>query len=288
MIKLTSQRIPKYFKLFRTIDPIVLRNNPKNNRAEFLNLWEFVMNELRLNGIYRKTYSNRLYQSTEYLYYLVKRESGTNSFLDVGASDGSTSFYTHTYLKNKGINIKTVSTDKYTTLFYSRDFFFRYYFTEDYVPILCIVMNRFSIHLYKHIDLISNLLAKRLIIEFNNRKLLLRKYVFDLIHPEIITDDLFRYESLDVFKINHKYLNKFNIIRCSNLLQLSYFDKSQIINAIKLLQLYLMDNGFLIITRIESNDMEESGVVLQKNSKVLRIIHRFTSNSEIETIITEN
>jgi hypothetical protein len=285
MITIASYRIPYHFKRFRPIDPIVLITKLKRlSYDRYLALWKYVMESLIINGVYKTTYSNRLHISTQYLndFYYVKRER--ISFLEVGSSDGSSSFYTHCFLKRNGIDINTISTDKYTSIFYSKSFFLRYYFTSDNIPFSCIIMNFFYYDLRNKSENQHNIIVNKLLSKFYKKKYFINRKTISLIHPEIKTDCTFIYETLDVLNINKKFIDKFNVIRCSNLLQLAYFDRKEILMALEVLKMYLNENGLLIITRDVNEELKESGVVFQKRSNDLVIIHRFSMESEIEKI----
>lgn len=290
MIKLSTYRVPIYFKDFRIIDPItiIIKRN-KLSRKKYLSIWEYFMNYLHINGVNKTTRGSRLKSSTQYLNFFFKNSNSEISFLDVGASDGSSSFYTHCDLKENGITISTTSTDIVTSILYSGNYFLKFYFTEENIPFLCILMKTFALYLYtnRHRDALSKYLTNKFVILFNNGNYIFQSKKIELLHPDIRCDEFFKYESFDVFKLRENYINYFTVIRCSNLLQSCYFKRVQISNAIDLLKLYLKDNGLLIITQNINNEPLESGIVFQKTFGKLLIIHRFSLDSEIEMIFNK-
>jgi hypothetical protein len=288
MIKFSTKHIPSFLKSFRGIDPIVLfKSDEKIDSNRYITLYNHVTELLCLKGVSKKTYSNRLHLSTEYLIEFYSKNDGNNiNFLEVGASNGSTSFYTHLGLKNRGIKINTISTDRVTSVFFSQLGLFRFYYTNDDPPFLCIIMGLFYVDLIvKHNDYISKLLVTKIMNLINNKRPFQKKSEICLKYPRIILDDSFRYETLDVFEINGEFIEKFDIIRCSNLLQLCYFSRLEIITAIDILKSYLKETGLLIITRDVSEEMKESGVVFQKSNNDLAIVHKFAKDSEIEQVV---
>jgi len=276
MIKLNIRRIPRLFKSFFIVDPLIL----ENTKSEDISLWEYTMNRIYIQGVSKTTNFNRLKESSKIINTLTNKDEPI-CFLDIGASDASTSYYTHNFLKNHEKNITTYSADKYIQINYFKAHTLTYYFTDDQVPFLCKIFNIFSIQLYthRHKDLISKYFARILIKKFNIYVEEYKSEQITLLNPIVEISRDFNYILMDVFDYNEQLKDKFDVVRCSNLLQTGYFSRDEIKIAIDIIIKYLKKNGILIISKTPGEKNFESGVVLQKHNNSLRLINKFNDGS---------
>jgi hypothetical protein len=255
-----------------------------------LESWEYFIDRLLINGVAKTTGMGRLTLSTNFLIQYLQGNKTSQKFLDIGASDGSSTYYTHTNLIEQGIDLESWATDRFIQIHLTKSGILRYYSTSESEMFMCVLFNTFAISLYpeRHKDMFSRWLAKKMVEAAKKLKNVGESGVIKLTHPSVIVDDKFHVNYLDVFKLTNEYINNFNIVRCSNLLQSSYFSDAVIMEAINTINSYIVENGILILTHNKIGSNVEEGIVLKKDNKKFVIIHRFSEQSEIERIINMN
>lgn len=99
---------------------------------EFSNL----LNSLRINGVDKFTFSGRLAVLNEWLISVMPKPiSASMSILDVGGSDGITTFELVRYLQeNLGVDVKASVLESQLRLYSFRGRLVRYYLTNEKIP----------------------------------------------------------------------------------------------------------------------------------------------------------
>lgn len=290
MLRLYTKKYPWKIKSHFISDPKIinnLRNSQRLSASQKKEIFYFFMCQLFVDGMYKSTYWNRLELSTKLISQVLKNTGKNYSFLDVGASDGSSSFYTHNFLSKLNYNIKTYSTDKHTSILYNRKKLLGYFYTEEGDPFLCHIGNLFMLKLHNgvHKDFISKKLVKYLKKRFYKSTFAVRPVRISLRNPALTESKNFNFESLDIFVLKEDYYGRFDIIRCSNLLHLTYFSREEIRKAVDMLKRYLKPGGYLVISRSDKDSLTESGAMYKKEKNRFVKIKEFNQGSDIEFII---
>jgi len=285
MFRLYSRKVPRRFRVAFITDPkylLHLANNSSLDMTYRVTQFNLTVQQLFIDGLWKKTHYDRLQTSTEIIPELLADKTKDYHFLDIGASDGSSSAYTHQYLTQKGYSLCTAATDKYTHILSNRRGKLEYFFTEDGRPFLCNMANTLMLRLYenKHRDPISKLLVSFVLNRFYEPEFLKDPIIIPLTNPIVTQIPSISFEKYDLFQVQPAYNSIFDLVRCSNILNLSYFSRSAIQSQIQTIKGYLKDGGYLIISKSD-DDSPEAGTILKRINGNLEIIRDFSGGSEV-------
>ena len=104
-------------------------------------------------------------------------------------------------------------------------------------------------------------------------------YLFDLINvnykksklliPNLDKINELKFYEQDIFNIDKKYFNFFDVVRVSNLLNYSYFSKTQLKKAILNIKKISKDNSIILINRTPNKKKKILQVFLEKKKESL-------------------
>jgi hypothetical protein len=108
-----------------------------------------------------------------------------------------------------------------------------------------------------------------------------------LFDPRVEESDDFTVHEGSCLARRDAFVARFDVIRASNILNLSYFSRDQLRGAIGYLGEYLTDGGCLVISRnlMEVDDGIEQGTIWRKAGPTLRKLDDFGGGSEVESLI---
>ena len=238
-----------------------------------------------INGMWKTTSNNRLRKYDAKVIEILKKTNTKNriEFLDIGASDGCTTLYFLEQIKHNSNfeNIRTLVMDKYLYLNTFSFLRIKEYRASDGTRILLRIgpiglrlpgsahskglISRFFAILYSKQSC------------FSNRMKFIKKYL--LLNPKIRLISNISAVECDIIKFNNCYKSKFDIIRASNTLNLSYFPVNDLKCAIKNIFKYLTDGGILVVSNAAN------GSIWQKKRYEFFQLSKLGKGSEIDLLI---
>lgn len=198
---------------------------------------------------------------------------------DVGVSSGITSLELYEQLKKLGIAFRLTISDKFATFFVEGNFITRIYdsngsFVKGYFGCLATKRDTTMMILSK---LLFNLLKTKQY-SWHGKKLLL---IDSLVIEKLNNKDI-EFMDYDVFKSG--VFEKFNFVRCMNVLNIGCFNDDMIKIAIKHIYESIADGGILMLGRTE-----ESGInnvtFFKKQGKCFVLCNDVNSGSELKDIV---
>ena len=93
-----------------------------------------------------------------------------------------------------------------------------------------------------------------------------------------------KFKEQDIFNIEKKYFQLFDVIRVSNLLNYSYFSKQRIKFALNNLNNILRENGIILINRTTKQNKNLASFFIKKNGK-FELLEDLNGGSEIKDLI---
>jgi hypothetical protein len=251
---------------------------------------------LWIDGVDKRTGLGRLVVLDEWLIsFIGKPLNSSISILDVGGSDGSTTYELVQYLKeNLGIEIKATILERQLRLQCFRRGWVRYYLTNEKRPFMLLVgslgvlleeskgKTRF---LFNPTVRFTQKHLQRMCLETYLRK----EADLLFINPLVRENSNFSWIEQDLFNFNDDLVGTFDLIRCCNILNINYFNDDQILDAIKILSNYLKPNGLLLVSRsLEgSNVSEVMASIWMKSHRELMHISDLNGGSEIKKIVEQ-
>lgn len=253
-----------------------------------------LLNGLWIGGVDKRTGLGRLVLLDEWLLsFIPKLQASSISILDVGGSDGTTTFeLLHFLEENLRIEIKAAILERQLRLLCFRRGWMRYYKTNEKRPFI-LQVGPFGVLLEESKGMMQFIINP--IVRFTQRcinRLTLEKYMKDegdliLMSPLVREIANISWIEQDLTKFNESLVGSFNIIRCCNILNFYYFSEDQILNAVKLLSHYLMPNGLLLVSRSldKTNGPLLTASIWTKSKEGLIHISDLNGGSEIKELV---
>lgn len=256
-----------FFRFLRLrFSPGILKNARSQNETdkERGRLFSLAISYLNVGDTYKTTGKKRTNAADDLLVKLAK-EFENPSLLDVGSSDGSSSI---SLIESDAFN-KIRLTDQ-CNFFYEKDFLLGKFFLNAHGAFLGVKF------LFLYFNLALNF-------RLNTKKYTLIQTLNPLLESH---KSIHGIEHLDIF--DTKCEEKFDLIKCSNVLNRSYFSDDLIIDAVNNLSKMLNSGGYLLISQNnESYKDGEAFFVLKKSTAGLHV--EFSSNHhDIEHLFTDD
>lgn len=266
--------IPIFFRknsIFYKFNPIdvdfnVLLNPSKDNYEEYLN----TISELKVDKTYKTTARNRHYNSDKLLLdYIGENEI----FLDLGASEGTTSFelikklnncFKKYYVTDYNLYVKVLSKNNNLYIYNS--------ISND-----CILFSKNSIVVYPYQNFFS-ILFKKLDESLNFKNC-------ELINPELKEESNKnpKIEILEHDIFNTWKLDKPTVIKVANVLNPIYFSDSLIAKAISNIHEALVNNGLLIVIDNRNLNKIEQSSLFRRNKIGFELIKDYNNGTDIKS-----
>jgi len=263
--------------------------------------FSFVLNDLFICGAWKRTLPGRL-EFSEYVlgsllknkYYKKEDAVGEIQWLDLGASDGITTVEMLRHLRSSlhgNAVIKTIIADQCVRLDrYSYGPLIEYR-SPDHGPVLTRI-GALGLRLPyspRRYDPISTLLAK-LYMKFNKLRIkLCYAGSISLINPIIRSEEGIAVITHNVFRHEMSFVDRFEIIRVSNVLNRRSYTDNQLLYAITNLFSYLRDNGFFLVSRnvFTGSTERESGSVWRRSGNEFVWVTDYSGGSEIKLLLDQ-
>ena len=255
------------------------------------------MNDILTNGFWKRTGMGRLTVLDKWVVsFLPKPFPSPVRILDVGGSDGSTTFDTvNCFQHDLGIKVEATILEMQLRLYYFRRGCIRYYLTHDRKPLL-LQIGLLGIlleetkgkegYVINPIVRITKQCLQRIAIE---------QYLKDcgdilLENPLVRNNPDIVWLEQDLFQFDPALVGTFNFIRCCNMLNCGYFSEQQIHDAVKLLTLYLKPQGLLLVSRTieDANGSLHTASLWTKTDSELQHISDLNGGSEIKYLVSNN
>jgi hypothetical protein len=253
-----------------------------------------IMKNLKLNGVWKWTGRNRLVQMDNLLSRHILDEQWTRlELLDLGASDGITALDTVENIQSESeLPVNVTIIDSNFRLFRHRVRLGKIYFTKSYRPILIrwgpigidlepaeglegVFFNRITTICTKHFTKVLSKMD------------LSQSTPINLVNPLVLHSNPIEICEGDLFEAREDWHGRFNAVRASNVLNLSYYSVEDIKQALEIIHSYLQDNGVLIVSRnlIGENSELEKGALWRKEDNRFVFISSLEQRPEIAGII---
>jgi len=257
---------------------------------EFSELLEDVI----INGVWKRTGLARLIVLDQWVIPFIEGRpiSESLAMLDVGASDGSTTFDTVTYFQeNLKAPVKATILEMQLRLHYFHRWGIRYYLTYDQIPLL-IQIGLWGI-LFEEIKAKEGFIFNpiiRLTKKFLQRHRL-EKYMRqaeDLLleNPLARNNSAIVWLEQNLFNFDPTLVGTFDFIRCCNVLNCGYFTEGQIADALQILVSYLKPKGLLLVSRTvdDATGPVHTASLWEKTTVGLAYVSQLNGGSEVKAI----
>ncbi len=254
-----------------------------------------LMKHILIKGTWKRTGVGRLVDLDKWVISLNLFETKNINMLEIGGSDGITTYDTLRYFnKNYGIEIKASIMEMNLTLHCYRKGLLKYYLTNDYNPLLLQIWtigilleetnNKEGVIFNPLIKYIKNYLRG-----VNVSKNFKKYDDIILKNPVVKNSTNIKWLEQSVFEYNQSIENSFDFIRCSNVLNNGYFEPSKITQAFDLLKKYLRPNGLLLISRtvdIPSRVIHTASLWRKSGGKMVHVSD-LNGGSEVKNNVSE-
>ncbi len=122
-----------------------------------------------------------------------------------------------------------------------------------------------------------------------------RAYLFDLINikykksklliPNLNNINELEFFEQDIFNIDKKYFNRFDVVRVSNLLNYSYFSETKLKKAILNIKKISKENSIILINRTPNKKRKNTASFFRKKNGRFKLIEDINGGSEIKGLM---
>ena len=235
---------------------------------------------LRVDSTFMTTSYNRMFDVNKLLKrYVNKYFSKKIVICDFAISSGQATHELYmdlnkTKIKNiygfdKKIYIKIYRIKKFVFLFSSKSELLLVEFDKH-----CLRYRYFF--LFKKIEKILINLFGFLKIKYKKSKLLI---------PNLKRIKKFKFYEQDIFNINKKYFNFFDVVRVSNLLNYAYFSETKLKKAVKNISKISKENSIVLINRTPNNKKKNTASFFLKKDGKFKLLEDVNGGSEIKKLM---
>ena len=251
----------------------ILKKKFNKNRVER------IFSLLRVDNTFKTTSLNRMFDVNQKLkWYIKKYFSREVMICDIGISSGQTTLELHNDLKkiklkkiygfDKNINIKIFRIKKLIFLFSSQDDLLMVEYKKN-----CLRYRYFIILKKIEIFLIYFLKLMKIKCEKSN-----------VLAPNLKKIEKCRFIEQNIFHIEKKYYNLFDVVRVSNLLNYSYFSKNNLKTAISNINKISKEKSIILVNRTNNKKKNLASFFIKKNGK-FELLKDINGGSEIKDLI---
>jgi len=253
-----------------------------------------MLDGLWINGVDKRTGPNRLEVFDKWLItFLDDSLTRAISILDVGGSDGITTLELIKHLQEySDTEVNATILEKQLRLFYYKRGCMNFFLTSEKKPFLLqigiigILLEERTGRLSYIFNPIVRFLRSRLQ-HSQFEKHFRRQEDILFINPKVKESPKLSWIEQDLFLYNKDLESKYDIIRCSNILNMDYFSQIQIRMAFQILTTYLKPNGLLAVSRsLEINEgSSTTASIWRKSSGQLMLVSDLNGGSEVKSMV---
>lgn len=253
-----------------------------------------MLDGLWINGVDKRTGPKRLEVLDKWLIsFLNDSNNPAISILDVGGSDGITTLELIKHLQEySDTEINATILEKQLRLYYYKRGCINFFLTSEKKPFL-LQLGIIGILLEERTGRMSNIFNP--IARFLQSKLkhshfekhFRRQEDILFINPQVKESPNLSWIEQDLFLYNKNLECKYDIIRCSNILNIDYFNQIQIGMAFQILSKYLKPNGLLTVSRSldENEGSSTMASIWRKSSGQLILVSDLNGGSEVKSMV---
>ena len=233
---------------------------------------------LRVDNTFKTTTYNRMFDiNIKLRKYLKKYFSRKVMICDLGISSGQSTIELFLDLDEKNIkNVYGFDKQIYFKVYKIKKFIFLYSLKNDLLMVEydkhCLRYRYFFI--FKKLEKVLFYFLKIMKFKFINSNVLL---------PNLNKVDKCKFFEQDIFNIEKKYQNLFDIVRVSNLLNYSYFSKAELKKAIYNINKISKRNSLILVSKT-LNKKNMGSFFIKKNGK-LQLLEDYNGGSEVKKLM---
>jgi chemotaxis methyl-accepting protein methylase len=261
----------------------------KRPTAELASRFSTLLRDLSIGGFSKHTGAGRLHLSEAVLArQLVERTPRSARILDLGASDGVTTYDLVQTLKKAGWqDFRVDLVDLHLRLARYRKSAWLEYRTPSGVPVF-LRLGRLVWRLPRadhRWDFVSWILISRLLRSPSFQSSFRKAGTISLVNPSAEACPEIHVHERSCLEHYPEWDGQFDAVRACNLLNKSYFDDEALVRIISLLKKYLKPEGLLLVSRNpEEEERSENGTLFTKRGGELVVLERIGTGSEIEPL----
>ncbi len=251
----------------------ILKKNFNKNRVKK------IFSLIRVDNTFKTTNPNRMFDVNIILKnYIKKFFSNKINICDLGISSGQSTLELYKELKEKNINY-LYGFDKqiFIKIFKFKNLVFLYSLDNN---LLMVEYKKYCLR-YRYFIFFKQV-EKILIYLFKIMKI--NYYKTDVLVPGLHKINNFKFCEQDIFNMEKKYFNYFDVVRVTNLLNYSYFSRQKI----KIAKFYLnkisKENSIILINRTNDKKKNIASIFRKRNGK-FELLEDINGGSEIKDIM---
>ena len=240
---------------------------------------EKIFSKIRVGTTFKTTSYNRMFDINKKLKnYIKKLFSKKIMICDFGVSSGQSTLELYNDLNNKKLqNIYGFDKQIYLKIYKYKKYIFLYSSRNNLLMVeydkYCLRYRYFFV--LKKLEKLLIFLLDLIKVKFQKSKVLV---------PNLEKIDKCKFFEQDIFNIEKKYFNLFDVVRVTNLLNYSYFSKSELKIAILNINKISKENCIILINRTTKNKKNIASFFIKKNGK-FKLIEDVNGGSEIKDLM---
>jgi hypothetical protein len=240
---------------------------------------EKIFSKIRIDTTFKTTSYNRMVDINKKLKnYIKKLFSKKIMICDFGVSSGQSTLELHHDLNNEKLkNIYGFDKQIYLRIYKYKKYIFLYSSKNNLLMVeydkYCLRYRYFFV--FKKLEKLLVYLLDFMKIKFQKSKVLV---------PNLEKIDKCKFFEQDIFNIEKKYFNLFDVIRVTNLLNYSYFSESKLKIAILNINKISKENCIVLINRTTRNKKNIASFFRKKNGK-FELLEDVNGGSEIKDLM---
>ncbi len=302
---LTRKSLPpwRWLKLFFLVDPrrldgISSQMSGSISDSEKLKLakeYSNIVGRICVGITTKTTRIDRMREMDIAITTLIKQTPGSFSnaaikMLDMGASDGSSTMTALTRLKEEcDVDASAIALDLYVELVEYKSGLFCEYRLNDGYPVLLrlgpigIQLSPIAVARRPVEKLVGKCLSK---LGFVGKSTNVQKS-WSLLNPIVANSQKVSLQQGNLFEVDNDFVDQFEIVRASNVLNRSYFSDDLIKKGLYVAKQYVKNNGYLIVSRNrKSNEGEiENGTIWQRTDDSFHVATLVGDGSDVSELI---
>ena len=235
---------------------------------------------IRVNSTFMTTSYNRMFDVNKVLKkYIHKYFSKKIMICDFAISSGQATYELNFDLnKIKIKNIYGFDKNIHIKIYQLKKLIFLYNLKNE---LLMVEFNKYCLRyryffLFKKVEKIFPVLFNFFNIKYKKSKLLI---------PALSRVNKFKFFEQDIFDIDKKYFNFFDVVRISNLLNYSYFSEDKLKKAILNIKKIAKENSIILINRTPNNKKKNTASFFLKKSGKFKLLKDINGGSEIKKLV---
>ncbi|MBL8848590.1 MAG: hypothetical protein JNG89_02860 [Planctomycetaceae bacterium] len=254
------------------------------NAAELCDEFSAIITSIWINDVNKRTARGRLPLTLSAIVDALPRGIEKVRCLDLGASDGVSTHDLVCLLREQlRVPVSACAVDLHTRLIRHDGRWLREYRTSDGSPVLLRV-GPIGLRLGRTLSFPPAELCRTLYLQWRRLRAGLRPaQVIPLIHPLAAGDPDITVREADALQHCPRFAGAFEVVRISNLLNLSYFSRSEIEQIVGHAVTYLAESGLLVLSKNQPNGgaTAERGSVWRRTGAGLRRVCDFNGGFEL-------